>query len=217
MRVLVVEDEALLADQVATGLRRKSMAVDVAYTGDEALELLAVNPYDVLVLDRDLPGVRGDDICRRIVLEGGHSRVLMLTASTTLDDRVAGLDLGADDYLGKPFEYPELVARVRALARRAQPATAPVLEHRGVMVDLPRHQASRDGRHLRLSPKEFGVLEVLMTNPGVVVSTEQILDQIWDANTDPFTNAVRVTVSKLRAKLGAPPLIETVPRVGYRI
>lgn len=217
MRVLVAEDEAMLADLVAEGLRQYGMAVDVALDGDAALERLFVNDYDVLVLDRDLPGTHGDEVCRQVVASAARTRILMLTAAGQTGDLVAGLALGADDYLSKPFEYPELVARVHALFRRATRAVPPVLERAGVTLDMPRRQAFRDGRYLRLSPKEFAVLEVLLVAEGAVVSAEELLERAWDENADPFTSAVRITMSKLRAKLGEPWLIETVPGSGYRI
>lgn len=217
MRVLVVEDERLLADAIAEGLRRLSMAVDVCYDGDAALERVWVHDYDVVVLDRDLPGTHGDEVCKTIVAGGGEARVLMLTAAVEVSDRVDGLGMGADDYLTKPFVFAELVARVQALGRRARPALPPVLERAGLLLDVPRHQASRDGRFLALSPKEFAVLEVLMRAEGAVVSAETLLEKAWDEHADPFTNAVRVAVMTLRRKLGEPPVIETVPGAGYRI
>jgi DNA-binding response OmpR family regulator len=217
MRVLVVEDERLLADTIADGLRAVAMAVDVAYDGGQAMERTTVNSYDVVVLDRDLPRVHGDDVCRAVVAAGGEARVLMLTAAGDLEDRVHGLSIGADDYLTKPFAFAELVARVQALARRARAALPPVLERAGVTLDVPRHQVSRDGRFLPLSRKEFAVLEVLLRAEGTVVSAEQLLEKAWDEYADPFTNAVRVCVMTLRRKLGDPPVIETVPGVGYRI
>ncbi|KAA9153809.1 response regulator transcription factor [Amycolatopsis acidicola] len=217
MRVLVVEDERLLADTIAEGLRRLAMAVDVCYDGDTAMEHVGVHGYDVVVLDRDLPGTPGDTICRGLVAAGGEARVLMLTAAAGIDDRISGLDTGADDYLTKPFAFGELVARLRALARRARPALPPVLSRGGIVLDLPRHQASRDGRHLPLSPKEFAVLEVLMRAEGTVVAVEELLEKAWDEHADPFTNAVRVAVGTLRRKLGEPPVIETVPGAGYRL
>ncbi|WP_216214438.1 response regulator transcription factor [Amycolatopsis aidingensis] len=216
MRLLIVEDERLLADTVAEGLRRFSMAVDVAYDGTSAMERVGVHDYDVVVLDRDLPGVHGDEVCRALLDSGGEVKVLMLTASGEVEDRVAGLGLGADDYLTKPFAFAELVARVQALGRRARPALPPVLENAGVVLDLPRHQASRDGRFLPLSPKEFSVLHVLMRAEGTVVSAEELLEKAWDEHADPFTNAVRVAVMTLRRKLGTPELIHTVPGAGYR-
>jgi DNA-binding response OmpR family regulator len=217
MRVLVAEDEQLLADAVADGLRHLGMAVDVCYDGDAALERVTVHRYDVVVLDRDLPMVHGDDVCRRIVAGDGETRVLMLTAAASIRERVDGLGHGADDYLTKPFAFAELVARVHALARRARPALPPVLDRAGVRLDLPRRFASRDGRPLSLSPKEFAVLEVLMRAEGAVVSPEELLEKAWDEHTDPFTNAVRVAVMTLRRKLGEPPVIHTVPGSGYRI
>jgi DNA-binding response OmpR family regulator len=193
------------------------MAVDVCYDGDAALERVGVHAYDVVVLDRDLPGTHGDEVCRALVRAGGEAKVLMLTAATEVIDRVAGLALGADDYLTKPFAFAELVARVQALGRRAMPALPPVLARGGVRLDRPRHQASRDGRHLPLSRKEFAVLEVLMRADGAVVSAEDLLEKAWDEHADPFTNAVRVAVMTLRRKLGDPPVIETVPGAGYRM
>ena len=216
MRVLVAEDERLLADTIAVGLRRRSMAVDVCYDGDGALERVAVHRYDVVILDRDLPKVHGDDVCRRVVTDGGETRVLMLTAAAGIRDRVDGLDLGADDYLTKPFAFAELVARVNSLSRRARRALPPVLERAGVILDRPVQRAWRDGLLLALTPKEFAVLEVLMRAEGAVVSAEALLEQAWDENADPFTNAIRVAVMTLRRKLGAPPVIETVPGAGYR-
>ncbi|MCU1684887.1 MAG: DNA-binding response regulator [Amycolatopsis sp.] len=216
MRVLVVEDEQLMADTIAEGLRRLSMAVDVCYDGQQALERVGVHGYDVVVLDRDLPLVHGDDVCAAVIAAGGEARILMVTASAEVEDRVAGLGFGADDYLTKPFAFAELVARVQALARRARPALPPVLERGGIVLDLPRHQATRDSKYLPLSPKEFAVLEVLMRAEGAVVSAEDLLDKAWDENADPFTNAVRVAVMTLRRKLGQPGPIETVPGAGYR-
>ena len=217
MRVLVVEDEHALADLVARGLRAATMAVDICYDGLSAQERLAVHDYDVLVLDRDLPGVHGDVLCRELVAAGSRTRVLMLTASSTLDERVDGLELGADDYLTKPFEYPELLARVRALGRRTQLALPPVLTAADLVLDPANHAVTRGGRRIRLPPKEFAVLEVLLRARGTVVSAEHLLAQAWDEFADPFTTAVRVAMSKLRGKLGEPPLIETVPGAGYRI
>jgi DNA-binding response OmpR family regulator len=217
MRVLVVEDVQLLADAIAEGLRRVSMAVDVAYDGAAALERIGVNEYDVVVLDRDLPAVHGDQVCRELVQAGGEARVLMLTASGEVEDRVDGLALGADDYLPKPFAWAELVARIQALGRRARPALPPVLHRAGITLDVPLHQVSRDGRFLPLSRKEFAVLRVLLQAEGAVVSAEQLLEKAWDEHADPFTNSVRMTVMTLRRKLGEPPVIETVPGVGYRI
>ncbi len=217
MRVLVVEDERVLADAIARGLRREAMAVDVSHDGAAALERIAVNRYDVVVLDRDLPVVHGDEVCRRLAGEELSPRILMLTASDGLDDRVEGLTLGADDYLGKPFAFSELIARVRALARRSGPALPPVIERGPLRVDPARRTASRDGHFLRLTNKELAVLEVLLAADGAVVSAEQLLERAWDEHADPFTNAVRVTMVKLRRKLGNPPVIETVPGAGYRI
>ncbi|BCB85757.1 response regulator transcription factor [Phytohabitans suffuscus] len=217
MRVLVAEDEELLADAIAEGLRRETLAVDVVYDGDAALERLGVNDYDVLVLDRDLPLVHGDEVCRAVVAAGGETRVLMLTAAAEVPDRVAGLALGADDYLPKPFAFVELVARVRALGRRARPAIPPRLERAGIALDPARREVFRDGRFVPLSRKEFAVLEELLRAGGAVVSTEQLLERAWDENIDPFTNVVRVTVMTLRRKLGSPPVVATVPGVGYQI
>ncbi|AIV39387.1 transcriptional regulator [Curtobacterium sp. MR_MD2014] len=217
VRVLVVDDETSLADLVAKGLCRQDMAVDVAHRGDEADELLSVNDYDVVVLDRDLPGLHGDEVARRLAARGSLTRILMLTAATTLADRVHGLELGADDYLAKPFEYPELVARVRALGRRSVAPVAPVLERDGIVVDSNRRIATRDGRPLDLTSKELGVLEVLLRADGRIVSSEELLEKVWDMNIDPFTAAVRVTLSKLRKKLGPPDPIRTVPGCGYAL
>ncbi|GAB3889267.1 response regulator transcription factor [Microbispora bryophytorum] len=215
MRVLVAEDERDLADLVAMGLRRQAMAVDVVYDGAAAAERLAVSDYDVLVLDRDLPGLHGDLVCRELVARGSRTRILMMTAASSVPERVAGLGMGADDYLPKPFDFIELVARVRALGRRSRDQVPPVLTRHGIALDTHRLQASRDGRHLHLSLKEFAVLEVLMRAEGAVVSAERLLDEAWDENADPFTTVVRVVVSRLRAKLGDPPCIRTVPGAGY--
>jgi len=217
VRILVAEDEELLADAIAEGLRRETLAVDVVYDGDAALEKLGVNDYDVLVLDRDLPLVHGDEVCRAVVASGGDTRVLMLTAAAEVPDRVAGLALGADDYLPKPFAFVELVARVRALGRRARPAVPPRLERAGIALDPARREVFRDGRFVPLSRKEFAVLEELLRADGAVVSTEQLLERAWDENIDPFTNVVRVTVMTLRRKLGSPPVVATVSGVGYQI
>jgi DNA-binding response OmpR family regulator len=217
MRVLVVDDEPALADLIVAGLTRQAMAVDVAYRGDDADELLAVNDYDVVVLDRDLPGMHGDAVVRAMAARGDLTRILLLTAAGDLADRVGGLELGADDYLAKPFEYTELVARVRALGRRAAPAAPPVLRHRDVVLDTNRHLALRGGLDLGLSTKELIVLETLMRADGRLVSAEELLEKGWDVNVDPFTNAVRVTVSKLRRKLGEPDPIRTVSGRGYRL
>lgn len=217
MRVLVVEDHPKLATAVGTVLRREGMAVDVVFDGDEALDHLAATSYDVVVLDRDLPGVHGDDVCRALVADGGETRVLMLTAAGTVEDRVEGLGLGADDYLAKPFAVAELVARIRALYRRSRPALPPVLARGDLRLDPAHRTVSRAGRPVALSDKEFGVLERLLRAQGAVVSSEQLLEGVWDEFANPFTNAVKMTVSRLRAKLGDPPLIETVSPVGYRI
>ncbi len=215
--MLVAEDEQLLADAVATGLRRHAMAVDVVYDGASALERATVNDYDVVVLDRDLPGVSGDEVCATLTGAGGDSRILMLTAATAVMDRVAGLRLGADDYLIKPFAFAELVARVQALARRARPAVPPVLERSGIRVDPHQRTVQRDGRPIPLSRKEFAVLTELLQANGGVVSAEQLLEKAWDENVDPFTGVVRYTIMMLRRKLGDPPVIDTDPGVGYRI
>ena len=217
MRILVVEDENILADGIAEWLRRESFAVDVVYDGNAALERLGVNDYDVVVLDRDLPVVHGDDVCRAIVESGLPTRVLMLTAASAVRERVAGLALGADDYLSKPFAFVELSARVHALARRARPAAPLVLARAGITLDPGRHEARREGRYVPLANKEFAVLAELLRADGAVVSAEQLLEKAWDENIDPFTNVVRVTVMKLRRKLGDPQVVETVPGRGYRI
>jgi DNA-binding response OmpR family regulator len=216
VRVLLVDDERLLADTVAEGLRKLAMAVDVCYDGEAAMERLSVNHYDVAVLDRDMPGRSGDDICRWVVGSELGTRLLILTAAAGIRDRVDGLGLGADDYLTKPFAFAELAARIQALARRPPTVFAPVLEAYGVALDIPGHRAFRDERLLDLTPKEFAVLSVLMHAPDRVVSAEQLLEQAWDEHADPFTNAVRVAVMTLRKKLGDPPIVHTVPRVGYR-
>ncbi|HEY1518130.1 MAG TPA: response regulator transcription factor [Solirubrobacteraceae bacterium] len=217
MRVLVVEDFEVLARSIGTGLRREGMAVDVVLDGTDALSHLAVTRYDVIVLDRDLPGVHGDDICRHLVADGADSRVLMLTASSTVKDRVDGLGLGADDYLPKPFDFAELVARVRALGRRSTPPVPPTLAYQDISLDPARRVVSRAGRRLELSPKEFALLECLLASPGVVLSAEELLERVWDEAADPFTSAVKHTMHRLRAKLGDPPVIHTVREGGYRI
>jgi DNA-binding response OmpR family regulator len=217
MRVLVVEDHPKLATTVATVLRREGMAADVAFDGHDALDHVAAADYDVIVLDRDLPGVHGDEVCRSLLASGYPSRVLMLTAAGTIADRVAGLDLGADDYLPKPFDFAELCARIRALGRRSQPAVPPLLEHGDLVLDPARRVVTRAGEPLPLSPKEFAVLELLLSAAGTVVSAEEMLRRVWDEFADPFTTAVKTTISKLRSKLGDPPLIQTVPQAGYRI
>ena len=215
MRVLVIEDRRVLCDTIAQGLRHEGMAVDVAYDGGQGEEMTAANQYDVIVLDRDLPVIHGDELCRE--LAGGTTRLLMLTASGTIDDRVEGLNLGADDYLPKPFAFPELVARIRALGRRTGPALPPVLARRGLTLDPARREVTRGGHFVHLTKKEFGVLQVLMAADGSVVSAEQLLERVWDENADPFTNSVRVVMATLRQKLGTPPLIDTVHGSGYRL
>ncbi|WP_238017553.1 response regulator transcription factor [Dactylosporangium sp. AC04546] len=215
MRVLVVEDHATLAERIGEGLRDAGMAVDVVHDGAAALTRAAETGYDVVVLDRDLPVVHGDQVCRSLAA-GDGARILMLTAASGVDDRVDGLELGADDYLGKPFAFHELVARVRALARRA-PSAPPVVQRGDLTVDRARHRASRAGQPLSLTRKEFGVLEMLIAADGAVVSAEDLLEHVWDAHADPFSNVVSVTLTRLRRKLGAPPLIETVVGKGYRL
>jgi DNA-binding response OmpR family regulator len=217
MRVLVVEDHEELANTVAIGLRREGMAVDVALDGDSALRRATITDYDVIVLDRDLPGVHGDRVCRTLVEQDQRARVLMLTASAGVEDRVTGLGLGADDYLPKPFAFAELVARVRALARRSQPALPPVMTHGDLQLDPAKRVAHRDGERLELSAKELAVLELLLGAQGAVISAEELLERAWDEAADPFSNVVKVTISRLRRKLGDPPIIETVPHAGYRI
>lgn len=217
VRVLVIEDERQLADSIAEGLRLHAMAVDVAYDGEAGLERASVNDYDVLVLDRDIPIVSGDEVCATLIGSECQSRILMLTAATDVAQRVAGLGLGADDYLTKPFAFAELVARIRALARRVRPAIPPVLERAGLRLDTHRRTVARDGRPVELARKEFAVLEELMRADGGVVSAEQLLEKAWDEQIDPFTNVVRFTVMMVRRKLGDPPVIETVPGVGYRL
>jgi two-component system response regulator VanR len=216
VRVLIVEDEPYLADAIRTGLRREAIAADVVHDGSDALDAVAGGGYDVVLLDRDLPGLSGDEVCARIAADRPEVRVLMLTAARTLDDRVTGFELGADDYLPKPFEFPELVARLRALERRTQPARPPVLEAHGVRLDPFRREVYRNGRLIRLSPKEFAVLHTLMSSDGGVLSAETLLEKAWDANADPFTNTTRVTISTLRKRLGEPWVIQTVPGAGYR-
>jgi DNA-binding response OmpR family regulator len=216
VRVLVVEDNSVVADAVAEGLRDQGMAVDLAYDGTGGLEKAVVNSYDVVVLDRDLPGLHGDRLCEQIVGSPCAPRILMLTAAGQVEDRVDGLNLGADDYLAKPFDFSELVARVRALARRT-PSTPPVLTRGDLVVDRIRRSVTRGGRPVPLARKELGVLEVLVSADGAAVSAEQLLEQVWDEHADPFTNTVAVTVLRLRRKLGDPPLVETVIGGGYRI
>jgi DNA-binding response OmpR family regulator len=217
MRVLLVEDHEELAETVADVLRSEGMAVDVAVDGHAGLVEASIHPYDVIVLDRDLPGVHGDEVCRRLVADGSESRVLMLTAAGRLEDRVGGLELGADDYLAKPFAFTELIARIRALYRRSGPPLPTVLTCADLRLDPARRTAIRAGRPLALSPKEFALLEYLMAAGGRIVPAEELLGRVWDAATDPFTATVKVTVGRLRGKLGQPPLIETVREGGYRI
>jgi DNA-binding response OmpR family regulator len=217
MRVLVVEDHEVLGRAIGTGLRREGMAVDVVLDGSDALGRLAVTRYDVVVLDRDLPGVHGDEVCRRLVADRSECRVLMLTASATVRERVEGLGLGADDYLPKPFDFSELVARIRALGRRATAASPPALAWGDLTLDSRLRAASRGGRRLHLSPKELAVLECLLAADGAVVSAEELLERVWDAAANPFTTTVKATVGRLRAKLGEPPVIHTVREGGYRI
>ncbi len=215
--MLVIEDDQELAEIVGATLRRAQMAVDIALDGSAGLERALEHDYDVIVLDRDLPGVHGDQVCAELVSRGCRARVLMLTAAATTDDLVDGLGRGADDYIGKPFDLPEVVARVRALVRRSQPALPPVLRHDDLELDTARRRVRRAGQLVELSPKELGVLELLLAAEGRVVSSEELLERVWDENADPFSQAVRTTVSRLRAKLGDPPLIETVVEAGYRI
>ncbi|MEU4411178.1 response regulator transcription factor [Streptosporangium sp. NPDC023963] len=217
MRVLVVEDERMLADAIAEWLRGETHAVDTAHDGEAALERIAVNDYDVVVLDRDLPLVHGDDVCRELVASESTARVLMLTAAAEIGDRVAGLSLGADDYLAKPFAFAELAARVQALGRRSRPAVPPVLRRAGITLDPARREVFRNGRYVPLSKKEFAVLTELLRADGALVSAERLLEKAWDEHADPFTGAVRLTILKLRRKLGEPPVIETMPGEGYRI
>jgi DNA-binding response OmpR family regulator len=217
VRILIVEDQRLLADAIAEGLRREAMAVDVVYDGDDASQRLAVNDYDVVVLDRDLPGMSGDELCRSLVRSSSPTRVLMLTAAAAVSQRVAGLSLGADDYLGKPFDFTELVARIRALGRRSREPLSPVLSRAGIQLDPNRREVLRDDQYIRLSRKEFAVLEELLRATGGVVTTEKLLEKAWDEHVNPFTNVVRVTMVSLRRKLGDPPVVETVHGVGYRV
>lgn len=217
MRVLVVEDEEPLAEAVARGLRREGMAVDVALDGLSGHEKSSITRYDVVVLDRDLPGMSGDALCAEILASEAATRIIMLTASGTLADKVDGLSQGADDYLAKPFDFPELVARVRALGRRASPALPPLLQAGDVSLDPSKRTVVRAAAPVELTRKEFGVLEVLMGAGGAVVSSEELLERVWDENADPFTTTVRVTVMTLRKKLGEPGVIETVVGAGYRV
>jgi DNA-binding response OmpR family regulator len=217
MRLLVVEDERDLAEAIARGLRREGWAVDVARDGGSALEKAEISDYDLVLLDRQLPVVHGDEVCRELHARGARARILMLTASGTIEDRVDGLDLGADDYLPKPFEFEELAARVRALLRRAGDSGEPVIERAGIALDPARHTVERDGRPVELTPKEFAVLEILLRADGRAINAEELLERAWDENADPFTNAVRVCVMTLRRRLGEPTVIETVVGAGYRI
>jgi DNA-binding response OmpR family regulator len=217
VRILMAEDHRELAATLAAGLRREGMAVDVVWDGVAAVEYASVNRYDVVVLDRDLPALHGDDVCRSLVTDGNPARVLMLTASATIEDRVDGLSRGADDYLPKPFAFAELVARIRALARRSQPALPPVMVHGDLRLDPAARVVTRAGRRLELSPKEFAVLELLLSARGRVVSAEELLERAWDEAADPFTNTVKVTISRLRRRLGEPALVVSVPQAGYRI
>lgn len=217
MRILVAEDHKRLADAVAEGLRREGMAVDVAYDGADALAHVALHDYDIVVLDRDLPRVHGDEVCRTLIAQHSQTRVLMLTASSTIRDRIEGLGLGADDYLSKPFDFDELVARLRALARRVMPALPPTLAHGDLTLDPARRLAIRGQVPLSLTPKEFAVLEYLLAAQGRIVSAEELLERVWDEAANPFTTTVKTTIGRLRGKLGEPPLIETVREGGYRI
>lgn len=217
MRVLVVEDERLMGDAIVTGLRREAIAVDIAYDGAMALEKVTVNEYDVVVLDRDLPAMHGDQVCREIIAHRPGTRILMLTAADGVPERVQGLSLGADDYLTKPFAFAELVARVRALGRRSRDSTPPILQSHDIVLDSAKRHAERARLPLDLTRKEFGVLEELMRADGAVVTSELLLERVWDENIDPMTNVLRVTVMTLRRKLGDPPVIITVPGIGYRL
>ena len=217
MRVLVIEDDREMAETVAVGLRHTGIAVDVSFDGAEGLARSLVNEYDVIVLDRDLPGLHGDEVCARLVAGAQRTRVLMLTAAASSDELVQGLGLGADDYLPKPFDFRVLVARIGALARRAHPAVPPLLRHNDLVVDSAARRAFRSERELDLAPKEFGVLELLLSSQGRCVSAEELLARVWDEQADPFTQTVKITISRLRAKLGDPPVIETVAKAGYRI
>jgi len=217
VRVLVIEDDEELARTIASGLRTNRMAVDVALDGHAGLSRALINDYDVIVLDRDLPELHGDDVCKRLIESESRSRVLMLTAAASTHELVDGLALGADDYLGKPFDFDELVARIGALTRRAQPLVPPVLHRGDLTLDTAERRAYRSGRLLQLAPKEFGVLELLLSAQGRCVSSEELLARVWDEEADPFTHAVKITVSRLRAKLGDPPVIDTVAKSGYRI
>jgi DNA-binding response OmpR family regulator len=217
VRVLVIEDDQEMGEAIGTGLRHARIAADVALDGPSGLSRALVNDYDVIVLDRDLPGLHGDQICAKLSANECRSRVLMLTAAASSEDLVEGLGLGADDYLPKPFDFPVLVARIGALFRRAQPAIPPMLHRDDLVVDTGQRRAFRGERRLELAPKEFGVLELLLASQGRTVSAEELLARVWDEAADPFTSAVKITVSRLRAKLGEPPIIETVAKSGYRI
>jgi DNA-binding response OmpR family regulator len=213
----MIEDDQELAETIAAGLRHERMAVDVALDGEAGLARALLNEYDVIVLDRDLPGLHGDQVCARLVAAGGRPRVLMLTAASTNEDLIDGLGLGADDYLPKPFDFPVLVARIGALARRAQPSIPPVLRSGDVVLNAAQRSVCRAGLPLSLTPKEFGVLELLLAAQGRVVSAEELLARVWDEAANPFTGTVKITISRLRVKLGNPPVVETVPKAGYRI
>lgn len=217
MRILVIEDDEALADVLARGLRQNGLAVDLAEDGETGVEKAEITPYDVVVLDRGLPGISGDEVCTALIAMETTPRILMLTAAGNVDARIEGLSLGADDYLPKPFVMAELIARIRALARRPNSATPPQLSAGDLVVDTGKHTASRSGTPLALTRKEFGVLETIVAAQGRVVSSEELLERVWDEEADPFTNAVRITVMTLRRKLGDPPLIETVIGVGYRL
>ena len=217
MRLLVVDDEQRFAETLAKGLRRRGFTVDIAFDGPDGWHKASLTPYDVIVLDRDLPGMSGDEVCRRLIEERNSARILMLTASSTIDDLVDGLALGADDYIGKPFDFLELVARLHALGRRRSTLTPVVHTIGDLIVEPERHRAMRAGREIQLTAREFGVLVALMRAAGAPVSAEELLDKVWDENADPFTTSVRVIMSRLRAKLGEPQLISTVVGVGYRI
>lgn len=217
MRVLITEDELYLAEAIQTVLRREAIAADIVGDGASALEMLVVNDYDIVILDRDLPHLHGDEVCRRINTDHPEIRVLMLTAARRVEDKVAGLSIGADDYLSKPFEFSELIARLRALDRRRTPAEPTVIDYGGIRLDPFRREVTRAGHFVHLSRKEFAVLELLLRARGGVLSAETLLEKAWDANADPFTNAIRVTISTLRKRLGSPPVILTVPGVGYRV
>jgi DNA-binding response OmpR family regulator len=217
VRVLIVEDDEETAKAVAVGLRREQIAVDVVFDGCAGLERALLNDYDVIVLDRDLPGMHGDEVCAKLIDAGSRARVLMLTAAATMDDLVDGLGKGADDYLAKPFDFPVLVARIGALFRRAQPAIPPLLRHDDLVVDTAHRSVTRGGQRLELRPKEFGVLELLLAAQGRTVSAEELLERVWDEAADPFTSAVKITISRLRTKLGDASIIETVGKSGYRI